>query len=97
LEAQDSAEIDRIKANVERSRKALQTLGYAELTFEDFFTVTYQLRSSFLVFLGLIFFLIKYLKNLPAKMNVPTNLMKNSPNIGILCLSIHSNLCRPSG
>lgn len=39
LEAQDSAEIDRIKANVERSRKALQTLGYAELTFEDFFTL----------------------------------------------------------
>ncbi|XP_045814397.1 OVARIAN TUMOR DOMAIN-containing deubiquitinating enzyme 1 [Trifolium pratense] len=39
LEAQDSAEIDRIKANVERSRNALQTLGYPELTFEDFFTL----------------------------------------------------------
>ncbi|CAL5183347.1 unnamed protein product [Lathyrus oleraceus] len=39
LEAQDKAEIDRIKVNIERSRKALQTLGYAELTFEDFFTL----------------------------------------------------------
>ncbi|XP_058751189.1 OVARIAN TUMOR DOMAIN-containing deubiquitinating enzyme 1-like [Vicia villosa] len=39
LEAQDKAEIERIKANIERSRKALQTLGYAELTFEDFFTL----------------------------------------------------------
>ncbi|KAJ1379165.1 Ubiquitin thioesterase Otubain [Sesbania bispinosa] len=39
LECQDQAEIDRIKANVEKSRKALQTLGYAELTFEDFFSL----------------------------------------------------------
>lgn len=53
MEAQDKAEIERIKSNIERSRKALQTLGYAELTFEDFFTVMYQLHSSFLVFLGL--------------------------------------------
>jgi hypothetical protein len=58
LEAQDSAEIDRIKANVERSRNALQTLGYPELTFEDFFTVTYQLHSLFHVFLELYFCLI---------------------------------------
>ncbi|KAL2319418.1 hypothetical protein Fmac_028387 [Flemingia macrophylla] len=33
---EDQAEIDRIKANVDKSRKALQTLGYVELTFEDF-------------------------------------------------------------
>ncbi|KAL2341977.1 hypothetical protein Fmac_009917 [Flemingia macrophylla] len=39
MECQDQAEIDRIKANVEKSRKALQTLGYAELTFEDFFAL----------------------------------------------------------
>ncbi|XP_020202645.1 ubiquitin thioesterase otubain-like [Cajanus cajan] len=39
MECQDQAEIDRIKANVEKSRKALQTLGYADLTFEDFFSL----------------------------------------------------------
>ncbi|KAK7327992.1 hypothetical protein VNO77_22086 [Canavalia gladiata] len=39
LECQDQAEVDRIKANVEKSRKALQTLGYADLTFEDFFAL----------------------------------------------------------
>lgn len=37
MECQDQAEIDRIKANVEKSRKELQSLGYADLTFEDFF------------------------------------------------------------
>ncbi|XP_061368779.1 OVARIAN TUMOR DOMAIN-containing deubiquitinating enzyme 1 [Gastrolobium bilobum] len=37
LDTQDQTEIDRIKANIEKSRKALQSLGYAELTFEDFF------------------------------------------------------------
>lgn len=44
MECQDQAEVDRIHANVEKSRKALQTLGYADLTFEDFFAVTYQLH-----------------------------------------------------
>ncbi|KAK7412252.1 hypothetical protein VNO78_03703 [Psophocarpus tetragonolobus] len=39
MESQDQAEIDRVKANVEKSRKALQTLGYADLTFEDFFAL----------------------------------------------------------
>ncbi|XP_019419079.1 PREDICTED: ubiquitin thioesterase otubain-like [Lupinus angustifolius] len=39
LESQDQAEIDRIKENVEKSRKALQTLGYPDLTFEDFFSL----------------------------------------------------------
>ncbi|XP_027360369.1 ubiquitin thioesterase otubain-like isoform X2 [Abrus precatorius] len=39
LACQDQAEVDRIKANVEKSRKALQTLGYADLTFEDFFAL----------------------------------------------------------
>ncbi|RDX98726.1 Ubiquitin thioesterase otubain-like protein, partial [Mucuna pruriens] len=39
MECQDQAEIDRIQANVEKSRKALQTLGYADLTFEDFFAL----------------------------------------------------------
>lgn len=40
MEYQDKAEVERIKANVEKSREALQTLGYPELTFEDFFGVT---------------------------------------------------------
>ncbi|KAL9321288.1 hypothetical protein ACSQ67_013127 [Phaseolus vulgaris] len=40
MECQDQAEVDRIQPNVEKSRKALQTLGYADLTFEDFFAVS---------------------------------------------------------
>ncbi|KAI4324230.1 hypothetical protein L6164_023784 [Bauhinia variegata] len=39
LECQDQAEVDRIKANVEKCRKTLQKLGYPELTFEDFFAL----------------------------------------------------------
>ncbi|OIW13660.1 hypothetical protein TanjilG_08002 [Lupinus angustifolius] len=39
LESQDQHEVDRVKENVEKSRKALQTLGYPELTFEDFFSL----------------------------------------------------------
>ncbi|PON54797.1 Ubiquitin thioesterase Otubain [Parasponia andersonii] len=39
LESQDQAEVDRIKANVEQCRKTLQSLGYAEFTFEDFFAL----------------------------------------------------------
>ncbi|CAL0334379.1 unnamed protein product [Lupinus luteus] len=39
LQSQDQHEIDRVKENVEKSRKALQTLGYPELTFEDFFSL----------------------------------------------------------
>jgi len=50
MECQDQAEVDRIQPNVEKSRKALQTLGYADLTFEDFFTVSYVLQ--FLIFVG---------------------------------------------
>ncbi|MED6162668.1 hypothetical protein PIB30_072728, partial [Stylosanthes scabra] len=37
LVSQDQAEVDRIQANIEKSRNALQSLGYADLTFEDFF------------------------------------------------------------
>ncbi|KAK7331844.1 hypothetical protein VNO80_28585 [Phaseolus coccineus] len=39
MECQDQAEVDRIQPKVEKSRKALQTLGYADLTFEDFFAL----------------------------------------------------------
>lgn len=47
LEAQDQKEVERIKVNVEECRKTLQSLGYAEFTFEDFFAV---LVSSYLIF-----------------------------------------------
>ncbi|KAK6922473.1 Peptidase C65, otubain [Dillenia turbinata] len=40
LETQDRAEVDRVKANVERCRTTLQNLGYADFTFEDFFANT---------------------------------------------------------
>lgn len=39
MEKQDRAEVDRIKANVEECRKTLQSLGYVDFTFEDFFAV----------------------------------------------------------
>ncbi|KAL1289325.1 hypothetical protein HN51_057730 [Arachis hypogaea] len=39
LLSQDQAEVERIQANIEKSRKALQSLGYADLTFEDFFAL----------------------------------------------------------
>ncbi|XP_038703635.1 OVARIAN TUMOR DOMAIN-containing deubiquitinating enzyme 1-like [Tripterygium wilfordii] len=37
LDSQDKAEVARIKENVELCRKTLQSLGYADFTFEDFF------------------------------------------------------------
>ncbi|KAJ8429151.1 hypothetical protein Cgig2_010017 [Carnegiea gigantea] len=37
LETQDRAEVERVKVNVEECRKTLQSLGYADFTFEDFF------------------------------------------------------------
>ncbi|XP_028795174.1 ubiquitin thioesterase otubain-like [Neltuma alba] len=39
LECQDQSEVERIKVNVEECRKTLQKLGYADLTFEDFFAL----------------------------------------------------------
>ncbi|PPR84767.1 hypothetical protein GOBAR_AA35945 [Gossypium barbadense] len=39
LESQDRAEVDRIKGNVEECRKTLQSLGHADFTFEDFFSL----------------------------------------------------------
>ncbi|KAJ6695107.1 UBIQUITIN THIOLESTERASE PROTEIN OTUB [Salix koriyanagi] len=39
LEKQDRVEVDRIKANVEECRKTLQSLGYVDFTFEDFFAL----------------------------------------------------------
>ncbi|PON91786.1 Ubiquitin thioesterase Otubain [Trema orientale] len=48
LESQDRAEVDRIKANVEQCRKTLQSLGYAEFTFEDFFALFLEQLESVL-------------------------------------------------
>lgn len=39
LETQDKAEVDRVKAKVEECRRTLQSLGYVDFTFEDFFAV----------------------------------------------------------
>lgn len=39
LETQDESEVDRVKVNIEECRKTLQSLGYADFTFEDFFTL----------------------------------------------------------
>lgn len=41
LEYQDQEEVERIKVNVEECKKTLQKLGYPDLTFEDFFGVSY--------------------------------------------------------
>ncbi|CAL1383549.1 unnamed protein product [Linum trigynum] len=39
LQTQDRTEVDRVKLNVEECRKTLQSLGYADFTFEDFFAL----------------------------------------------------------
>lgn len=46
LETQDKAEIDRVIANVEECRKTLQSLGYADFTFEDFFALFLEQLES---------------------------------------------------
>ncbi|XVE50022.1 hypothetical protein DITRI_Ditri01bG0128700 [Diplodiscus trichospermus] len=46
LESQDCAEVDRIRGNVEECRKTLQSLGYAEFTFEDFFALFLEQLDS---------------------------------------------------
>lgn len=51
MELQDRKEVDRVKANVEQCRKTLQSLGYADFTFEDFFAVSMlQLVSVVFIF-----------------------------------------------
>ncbi|XP_077229661.1 ubiquitin thioesterase otubain-like protein [Tasmannia lanceolata] len=48
LESQDKVEVDRVKASVEQCKKTLQSLGYADFTFEDFFAEFHeQLESVF--------------------------------------------------
>ncbi|XP_022972225.1 ubiquitin thioesterase otubain-like isoform X2 [Cucurbita maxima] len=46
LESQDTAEVDRIKINVENCRKTLRSLGYTEITFEDFFELFLEQLES---------------------------------------------------
>ncbi|KAG9458536.1 hypothetical protein H6P81_003044 [Aristolochia fimbriata] len=46
LESQDEAEVARIRACVERCKKTLQTLGYADFTFEDFFLIFLEQLDS---------------------------------------------------
>ncbi|KAL6186247.1 hypothetical protein ACLB2K_042368 [Fragaria x ananassa] len=48
LESQDVSEVDRIKGNVEQCRKTLQSLGYADFTFEDFFSLFLEQLDSVL-------------------------------------------------
>ncbi|XP_031099208.1 OVARIAN TUMOR DOMAIN-containing deubiquitinating enzyme 1 [Ipomoea triloba] len=48
LESQDQKEVERIKGNVEKCRKTLQSLGYAEFTFEDFFALFIEQLDSVL-------------------------------------------------
>ncbi|KAK1570508.1 hypothetical protein Q3G72_002909 [Acer saccharum] len=48
LDSQDQAEVDRIKAKVEECRKTLQSLGYTDFTFEDFFALFLEQLDSVL-------------------------------------------------
>ncbi|XP_057470816.1 OVARIAN TUMOR DOMAIN-containing deubiquitinating enzyme 1-like [Actinidia eriantha] len=48
LESQDREEVNRITANVENCRKTLQSLGYADFTFEDFFALFLEQLESVL-------------------------------------------------
>lgn len=48
LESQDQAEVHRIKSSVEKCRKTLQGLGYADFTFEDFFSLFIEQLESVL-------------------------------------------------
>ncbi|KAL5717323.1 ubiquitinyl hydrolase 1 [Ranunculus cassubicifolius] len=46
LESQDKAEVERVKENVEQCKKTLMNLGYAEFTFEDFFSLFIEQLES---------------------------------------------------
>ncbi|GMP23239.1 hypothetical protein CsSME_00000913 [Camellia sinensis var. sinensis] len=48
LESQDQEEVNRITGNVENCRKTLQSLGYADFTFEDFFALFLEQLESVL-------------------------------------------------
>ncbi|GAB4828524.1 ubiquitin-specific protease otu1 [Ancistrocladus abbreviatus] len=46
METQDKVEVDRIVVKVEECRKTLQSLGYADFTFEDFFALFLEQLES---------------------------------------------------
>ncbi|XP_068659139.1 OVARIAN TUMOR DOMAIN-containing deubiquitinating enzyme 1 [Aristolochia californica] len=46
LESQDGAEVARVRACVEQCKKTLQSLGYADFTFEDFFLIFLEQLDS---------------------------------------------------
>ncbi|KAK1271122.1 Ubiquitin thioesterase otubain-like [Acorus gramineus] len=46
LETQDEVEINRISGNIEQCKKTLQSLGYADFTFEDFFSLFMELLDN---------------------------------------------------
>ncbi|XP_074558142.1 OVARIAN TUMOR DOMAIN-containing deubiquitinating enzyme 1 [Curcuma longa] len=48
LDTQDKAEVDRVLSNIEQCRKTLQFLGYADFTFEDFFSIFIEQLESVL-------------------------------------------------
>lgn len=48
LESQDQKEVGRVKTHVEKCRKTLQSLGYADFTFEDFFALFLEQLESVL-------------------------------------------------
>ncbi|KAI8539423.1 hypothetical protein RHMOL_Rhmol09G0182100 [Rhododendron molle] len=48
LESQDQEEVHRITGNVENCRRTLQSLGYADFTFEDFFALFLEQLESVL-------------------------------------------------
>ncbi|KAL6011783.1 hypothetical protein ACLOJK_002248 [Asimina triloba] len=48
LETQDKVEVERVTASVEQCKKTLQSLGYADFTFEDFFALFLEQLESVL-------------------------------------------------
>ncbi|TVU04852.1 hypothetical protein EJB05_47990, partial [Eragrostis curvula] len=48
LETQDKAEVDRIMKRIDQCNKILQSLGYIEFTYEDFFSIFIELLENVL-------------------------------------------------
>ncbi|KAJ3681295.1 hypothetical protein LUZ60_015784 [Juncus effusus] len=48
LEKQDKREVERVMLNIEQCKKTLQSLGYIDFTFEDFFSIFIELLESVL-------------------------------------------------
>ncbi|ONK72113.1 uncharacterized protein A4U43_C04F15840 [Asparagus officinalis] len=48
LETQDKTEVERVTMNIDQCKKTLQGLGYADFTFEDFFSIFFEQLESVL-------------------------------------------------